>query len=178
MWYAGTMTKPIFARQPTADEQPVLQAALRTHDAFAARRAHIILASAAQQPASYIAQQWHCSSQAVREAIHAWQQSGLACLQRGSNRPLSAQPLLDSTKAEAIRAILQQSPRAFGLDHSLWSLARLALVWQQQGLTANVVSLETVRQALKRLGLKWRKARRHITSPDANYALKKNDATG
>ncbi|GEM_PF-2321667 len=58
---------------------------------------------------------WH-RSQAMREATHTWQQSGLACLQRGSDRPLSAQPLLDSTQATQMQAILHQSPRAFGLQ--------------------------------------------------------------
>lgn len=170
--------KPIFVRQPTTDELPALQAAVRGQDAFALRRAQIILASADQQTVTQLAKHWHCSGEAVREVIHAFNQHGLACLRRGSNRALSQKPQLDPSKAAAVQAILHQSPRQFGLQHSLWSLERLAVVLQQQGLTAQVVSIETVRQALQRLGLKWRKARRHITSPDPAYAAKKNAGTG
>jgi transposase len=177
MWYALGMTAPIFVRPPTTDELAALQAAVRGNDAFAVRRAQIILASAARQTASQTALAWHCSSEAVREAIHAFNHFGLACLHKGSNRALSQKPQLDESKSAALRAMLHQSPREFGLPHSLWSLARLAIVCQQQGLTREVVSIETVRQALLRLGLKWRQARRHITSPDPNYERKKNGGT-
>ena len=177
MWYALGMTAPIFVRQPTTDELAALQAAVRGNDAFAVRRAQIILASAARQTASQIAPTWHCTSEAVREVIHAYNHCGLVCLHKGSNRALSQKPELDESKADALQAILHQSPREFGLPHSLWSLARLAIVCQQQGMTREVVSIETVRQALLRLGLKWRKARRHISSPDPAYAAKKKGVT-
>ena len=38
--------------------------------------------------------------------------------------------------------------------------------------------LGTIRQALKRLGIGWRRAKRWITSPDPAYARKKKPATG
>jgi uncharacterized protein YqcC (DUF446 family) len=40
------------------------------------------------------------------------------------------------------------------------------------------VSLETIRQALKRLGVNWRRAKRWSTSPDPQEAFKKSRATG
>ena len=38
-------------------------------------------------------------------------------------------------------------------------------------------SYETIRDALKRLGVGWRRAKLWITSPDPQYALKKTGAT-
>jgi hypothetical protein len=40
-------------------------------------------------------------------------------------------------------------------------------------LTSEAVSHETVRQALKKLDINWRRARKHISSPDPHYEQKK-----
>jgi hypothetical protein len=45
-------------------------------------------------------------------------------------------------------------------------------------VTPSPVSLETIRQALKRLGVNWRRAQRWITSPAPQYAFKKRPVTG
>ena len=44
-------------------------------------------------------------------------------------------------------------------------------------MTAKQVSLETIRDTLKRLGVGWRRAKTWITSPDPQYALKKTGVT-
>ena len=46
-----------------------------------------------------------------------------------------------------------------------------------QGLSATVLSPETIRQALLRLGVGWRRAKRWLTSPDPAYALENAGAT-
>ena len=48
----------------------------------------------------------------------------------------------------------------------------------ERGLTGQRVSDETVRQAIRRLGVGWKRAKRWITSPDPLYVQKKNAATG
>jgi hypothetical protein len=48
----------------------------------------------------------------------------------------------------------------------------------QQGLTSRLVSGESVRRALKRLGKSWKRAKHWITSPDPQYLLKKTPAIG
>jgi transposase len=80
-------------------------------------------------------------------------------------------------KLERLRAILHQSPRAFGQARSTWTLAGLAQVAQEQGLSASVLSDETIRQALLRLGVGWKRAKRWLTSPDPAYARRKVAAT-
>lgn len=60
----------------------------------------------------------------------------------------------------------------------MWSLALLAQVIFEQGLTPHQVRDETVRRALGRLKVNWKRAKHWITSPDAQYELKKSGENG
>jgi hypothetical protein len=101
------------------------------------------------------------------------------CASRGlkqeSSRPKTVQAQFDQAKCEALGALLHQSPRTFGKPTSIWTLELAAEVSFEQGLTTNQVSIETIRQALKRLGVGWQRAKDWITSPDPHYAQKKKD---
>ena len=77
-----------------------------------------------------------------------------------------------------MREMLHQSPREFGKPTSLWTLGLAAEVSFEEGLTERRVSGETVRATLERLGVRWLRAKRWITSPDPEYARKKGAATG
>ena len=142
------------------------------------RRAQIVLLSAAGQPPRAIAAGLGCARQTVRNAIRTFNAHGLAALTAGSSRPKSAAPVLDGAKLEQLRAILHQSPRAFGQTRSTWTLALLAQIAHAQGLSPTVLSAETIRQALLRLEVGWKRAQRWLTSPDPAYARKKVAATG
>lgn len=83
----------------------------------------------------------------------------------------------DRTTAERLRALLHQSPRTFGKLTSVWTLDLVVEVSFAQGLTAHPVSRETSRATLQRLGVRWRRAKRWITSPDLQYTQKTADAT-
>jgi hypothetical protein len=54
-----------------------------------------------------------------------------------------------------------------------WTLALLAQVAHEQGLSTTVLSQETIRRALRRLEVGWKRAKRWLTSPDPAYAPKK-----
>ena len=54
----------------------------------------------------------------------------------------------------------------------------LADLAHERGLTAGRVTGETVRQAVRRLGVGWKRAKHWITSPDPGYARKKSGGTG
>ena len=73
---------------------------------------------------------------------------------------------------------MHQSPRNFGKPTSLWTLPLAAEVSFDQGITATRVSGETIRATLARLGIRWRRAKQWITSPDPEYSRKKVLATG
>jgi transposase len=172
------MHPPIFVRELSGAERAQLEASRRSRSAFTMRRAQIVLSSASGQPPRAIAAGLGCARQTVRNAIRAFNVCGLAALSEGSSRPKSAARVLDGRKLEQLRAILHQAPRAFGQARSTWTLTLLAQVAHQQGLSPSVLSAETIRQALLRLGVGWKRAERWPTSPDPDYARKKVAATG
>jgi transposase len=172
------MHPPIFVREPSAEERARLEAALRAADAFTVRRAQIVLLSAGGHRPREVARGLCCAVQTVRNGIRAFNAAGLAALTAGSSRPRSAAPVLGEAERGRLRAILHQPPRAFGHARSTWTLALLAREAHEQGLSPTVLSIETVRQALLRLGVGWRRAKRWLTSPDPAYAQKNVGATG
>src|SRR3954465_2427683 len=112
--HLARMHPPIFVREPSAAERARLEAALRASDAFTARRAQIVPASAEGRRPRAIARDLRCAVQTVRNGIRAFDAGGLAALTAGSSRPKSAAPVLGEAERERLRAILRQSPRAFG----------------------------------------------------------------
>jgi transposase len=171
------MKPPIFVRTLTAAERQQLQAGLRSADAFTLRRCQILLASAAGQTPPRIARNLGCTSPSVRNAIHAFHAEGLGCLKEKSSRPTNARPLLDAAYDEALRDLLHRSPRTFFKRRSTWTLGLVAEVCAERGWTPRRLSIEAIRQAIRRLGVSWRRAKHWITSPDPAYARKKKPAT-
>jgi transposase len=149
----------------------------RSSNAFSLRRSQILLASSRGQRPSQIAHNLGCATQTVRNTLHAFEQRGLASLKQESSRPKTIHAEFDQQKCEALRAVLHQSPRTYGKPTSVWTLALAAQVCQELGFTERQVSIETIRLALKRLGVGWQRAKHWITSPDPDYAWKKNGAT-
>lgn len=173
----GLMNPPLFVRTPTDPERAALRAGLRSPDAFTLRRCQVLLASADGLRPAEIAERFGCASQSVRNAIRAFAAEGLGCLRPKSHRPLSVRPELDAAACARLRALLHRSPRDFGKPTSLWTLALAAEVAFAEGITARLVSDETIRQAIKRLGVGWKRAKTWITSPDPAYLRKKRRAT-
>jgi transposase len=172
------MKRPIFVHPLRDAEGQQLEAGLRSSDAFVLRRCQILLASARGEIAPQIAHHLGCDAQTVRNAIWAFNRIGLACLNQGSSRPHTTRAAFPGEKAEALRTLLHQSPRSFNQPTSLWTLELAAQVSFQQGLTPERVSGETIRATLTRMGVRWRRAKEWITSPDPAYARKKGPETG
>jgi len=74
--------------------------------------------------------------------------------------------------------LLHHSPREFGQESSLWTMEMAAEVSFEEGLTKERISGETVRATLARMGVRWQRAKRWITSPDLLYERKKGGAMG
>jgi transposase len=172
------MKPPLFVRPLSAEEHRTLRDGLRSPSAFTLRRCQILLASAGGLKPSEIRDRLGCSTQTARNAIRAFHAAGTGCLGEGSHRPKSARPEIDAPAAERLRALLHRSPRDFGKPTSLWTLALAAEVAFAEGLTARRVSHESIRRALGRLGVGWRRAKTWITSPDPAYLRKKTRGTG
>jgi hypothetical protein len=167
------MKPPLFVRTLTAAERQQLRAGLRSADAFTVRRCQILLASDHGLRPSQIARNLGCATGTVRNAIHAFRGAALACLHEKSSRPHSARPFLDERFTDPLKDLLHHSPRLFGKPTSLWTLDLLAEVCHTRGWTPRQLTGEAIRVALKRLGIRWRRAKHWITSPDPAYARKK-----
>jgi transposase len=172
------MKPPIFVRPLLDSERQAIRAGLRSRDAFTLRRSQILTASAEGRLPSQIAESLGCATQTVRDAIRAFQAAGIDCLCQRSHRPASAHPELDGVACERLRALLHRSPRDFGKPTSLWTLGLVARVAFAERITSRPMSGESVRQALVRMGVGWKRAKRWITSPDPAYLRKKGRATG
>jgi hypothetical protein len=162
----------------TPAERQQLQAGLRSADAFTRRRSQILLASAGRQTPAVIARHLGCTARSVRHAIHAFAAAGVGCLTEKSSRPKTAGPVRGAACNDRLRHLLHPSPRAFGQPRSTWTLGSVARVCHEPGWTPRVLSIETVRLALGRLGVSWRRATHWLTSPDPADARKKKPATG
>ncbi len=168
---------PIYVRQLTNEERAALVAGLHSRDAFVLRRCQVLLASASGKRASQIAAELGCDTDTALNAINAFNQTGLEALKAGSSVANTIYRGFDAAQAEQLRALLHQSPRNFGKETSVWTLELAAEVSFEQGLTPERVSREAVRTALERLGVRWKRAKQWITSPDPAYARKKETET-
>ena len=172
------MRSPIFVRTLSEEERKALESGLRSSDAFVLRRCQILLASARGERAPRIAENLGCGSQTVRNAIHDFNRRGLGALQAGSSRPKEVHAAFDEGRAESLRQMLHQPPSKFGKQSTFWTLAMAAEVSFEEGLTERQVSGETIRATLARLGVRWKRAKRWIESPDPQYARKKGIEIG
>jgi transposase len=149
-----------------SDEQRRLEKGLRSRDAFELRRCQILLASARGGRPSQIAAHLGCTPQTVRNTIRAYWADATRCLRSRSSRPKTAAPMLDEAKRERLRAILHETPRSFGKLTSPWRLRLAAEVCFEQGVTCRRVSIDSIRRALQRMGVGWKRANHWIMSPD------------
>jgi transposase len=171
------MRPPIYVRPLTDAERRQLEAGRRSSSAFVLRRCQVLLASARGERAPAIARRLGCDDQTVREAIHAFNARGPGALTPGSRRAKTIHVAFTPEAGEQLRALLHRSPRTFGKPTGRWTLELAAEVSFEQGLTPARVSGETIRATLTRLGVRWKRAKRWITSPDPEYDRKKVPAT-
>lgn len=168
------MNRPhMFARPLTPAEVTGLEAGLRSPEAFVLRRSQIILASSRGHPPAVIAGFVGCCSQAVRDAIRAFHAEGLGCLEAKSHAPRRTVRVWPREREEELRELLRQTPRAFGKSRSLWTLALIAEVCFEQGMTGRKLSAQAISTILARMDINWKRARDWMTSPDLEYAAKK-----
>ncbi len=94
-------------------------------------------------------------------------------MKKRSCRPRKIQSRFDRHQLEQLKALLHTNPRNLGKKRSTWTLGLLAASCSELGITEQPVSVETLRQAFRLLGVSWKRAKKWITSPDPQYQLKK-----
>jgi transposase len=171
------MQAPLYVRRFTDEERAAIEAGRRSSLGFTVRRCQMLLASAEGQPTTTIAHRFGCNDQTVRNAIHDFHQRGLAALQPKSSRPHTTHEVLDAQGRERLRALLHQSPRTFDKDTSRWTLELAAEVSVAVGIASRRVSGQTIHNALTLLGVRWKRAKHWISSPDPDYVREKNAGT-
>jgi transposase len=168
------MIPPIYVRELTKEEQKQLQEGLRTKEAIVMRRCQIVMASAKRQIAPEIAENLSCSVGQVRYVIKRFNDQGVKSLGKRSCRPKKTRLVMDEKRWEEVREILHHSPYEYGKKRSSWTLKLAAEVCFEKAITETELSSESMRNALKRLGVGWKRAKHWITSPDPLYEVKKS----
>jgi transposase len=171
------MTQILSIREITEEERKPIRAGLRSRDSFIAKRCQILLASERKESSRVIARNLGCGKDMVLDVIKGFNANGLEVLKMRSRRPHRTQATFSRESAARLKDILHQSPRGFGKETSRWTLDLAAEVSFESQLTQTRVSGETIRNTLKRLGVKWSRAKHWITSPDPEYGRKKNVET-
>ena len=178
LWFDRKM-RAIYAKAITKEEGQVLRKELKSGNGVVVRRSQIILMSADEElKAREIAQRVGYSDETVRQVIQRFNQEGIQAIHPRSKARRDDQRAFKDAAREQLQALVHQSPRDYGCESSLWTLQLLAEVSYHQGLTDRLVHSDTVGETLHQLGVDWKKAKRHIQSPDVQYKRKKNDATG
>ena len=155
-----------------------MRAGLRSADACAVRRGQSLLASAQGLRPPQTARDLACAVGTVHDAPRACARAGPACLQAKPSRPQTVRPYLGPEHADALNDLLHHRPRLFGQPAGVWALPRVAPVGSAKGWTPRPLSGAAIRQALQRLGIRWRRAKHWITPPGPAYARKKTPAAG
>lgn len=176
--YFDGMKPPLFVRDLSAAERDALRHGLRSADAFALRRSQILLASAAGRRPSPIATPLGCATQTVRDAIRAFHADPAGCLAPKSRAPETTHPVWPRNRDDDLKALLHQSPRTLGKRTRRWTLGLVAAVCHENGWTDRVLSRESIRRVLERLGVGWKRAKHWLTRPGPDYAKKTKSATG
>jgi len=109
------------------------------------------------------------SERAVRRWLRVWRREGLAGL-KDRKRP-GRESRIMRQYGEKLVTITRQSPESVGMKGGSWN-CRMLCQWLE-GTFHVKVSDEWVRQILLRHGLRFRRARLKLTSPDCEYAQKK-----
>lgn len=165
----------LFVRELKEWEARKLQQALRrskSHTAIV--RSQIVLASAQGFKVPAIARLLQLCDKTVRDTISAFNEKGLAVLQRrfSPGRP----PKFSDDDKWAILEIATSRPRDLGLPFSRWSLSKLRDYLIARG-AVQTISLSWLRRILQDADLSYQKTRTWKESNDPKFQSKKNESS-
>jgi len=159
----------------TPAEAAAVRAFIRKPPSGPARlRAQAIWFSSQGHPVKEIAKLLSVAERSVWNWFDAWRRQGLNGLR---DKPIPGRPASLSPQQQAqLVAITRQPPASVGMSGYTWN-CRLLSEWV--GKTFHVtLTDEWVRQILLKHGLRFRRPKLVLTSPDPAYAQKKRRLTG
>lgn len=164
----------LLRRSLTDEERTELLAWQRSNRTATYIRARTLLLAESASCATSIAEALGIHVQTVRETLRRFARDGLPGVRP---RPRPGRPrLFDELAANALIALLHERPSDHGQDDARWTLGTIACVLARE-LRVDAVSIETVRDLLKRSRHSWQRAKEWIESPDPRYAFKKSGVT-
>jgi transposase len=167
----ATMRQPsVFVRDLQPQEGARLKRISRTAKQFARRqRALILLASASGMGPPQIAGLVGTDENQVRRVIHEFNTLGWESLRPrvGGGRPRR----VSTMTADRIVAIALACPRNYGVPLNRWSLRQLRGFLLRRGVVGSI-SVEGLRQVLRRAGITFQRTRTWKRSPDPDYEAK------
>lgn len=165
----GGGRKPaLFTRALEKNEHETLQQALTSSKSFTKERARILQLSSEGKPAKEIAATLAKEARSVRNAIKDFNKRGMQALQRG--KTTGRKPVFDAEKRATILALASTKPSNAGEAFTTWSLPKLKQSLAEKGL---YISVEGLRQVLRKEGFKLKKSRKFQYSDDPDF-VKKN----
>lgn len=163
--------QPIFVRKLSRGEKRELKKLLRSTRTRVYKHARVIwLSSVKHLKSPEIAETVDLHVINVRIWINRFNQEGMNSLRErfSPGRPR----VISSKKRRQIIGLLKTKPEVFGLPGSNWNLRRLAEVTVKQKIVEKI-SHEYIRRIIDEEGYSYKRSKRWITSPDAEYDLKK-----
>ncbi len=145
----------LYINELSPEDRMILQKIANSDDAIQARWAQIILLSASGIGVPKIADTLGISAATVRARIKAFNQQGMAALERSTSpgRPETISPSLGDKFAALMR---EREPRDFGWADTGWTLDMLVKVATLEGWVESI-SREGVRLALRKSKHSYRK---------------------
>lgn len=159
----------LFAQHVTIAEQETLKNAQVSSSAFTRDRARIILQSLKGISCDQIAEKIGCEARKVRTTIKTFNTKRLKVLERGKAK--GATPSFTKEQKAKILMVVSTEPHRLGLHYTTWSLSKLRTYIIGQKIV-DTISIETIRQILKRERMKLRKSKRFQYSNDPLFAKK------
>lgn len=166
----STGRKPsAFVRKLTEEETQELEKATRSNNSFTKEKAEIILQSAEGRRTSEICKKMQREKRSILEAIKKFNENGLTCLQRG--KTTGPKPKFTDEQRAKIIEVVNTDPRKLNKIFTTWSLFKLKTYILENKIIEKI-SIETLRQILKKGNKKFKKSRKWLYSNDPDFAKK------
>lgn len=170
------MAERVRVRRLTPEEGQRLQRIVRRGEPQQAksvirwRRATMILASADGNPVPVIAKLVAADEDTVREVIHRFNETGLACLDPNwaGGRPR----LLSTDDEDFVAATAATRPRKLGRPFTRWSIRKLADYLAEHPSRPIRIGREALRTLLNRRGITFQRTKTCKESPDPGFDAK------
>lgn len=151
-------------------EQQQLYDLLDHPDPQIRRRAKAVLLSVEGLSANQLVPMVSLTAKSIRKWINRFNAQGVCALTKQPKSP-GRKPTFTPEQRQKMVELAQRSPHSLGKPFTSWSLSKLVAHLQEAEQLR--ISKSWLSQILKQNGLSPQRAKRWITSPDPEYALKK-----